>query len=83
MRAVDPKKPIAPQIKMTPGPPNKYGDCFAAVARCKCGHDAQLPQEWVRMAAMYGKEKEQARARLRCSKCGCRMPRVEVYRVPS
>jgi hypothetical protein len=51
------------------------------VAICACGHDAQLPDEWVKLAAGYGADLEKARARLRCVQCGGRMPRVEVYRV--
>lgn len=63
------------------GKRDDYGNAFAAIAVCSCGHAAQLPHEWVKLAASYGVELEQARARLRCSKCGARMPRVEVYRV--
>jgi hypothetical protein len=81
MRSIGPKPPGPPKIKLNPGPKDSYGNCFAAVARCPCGHDAQLPHEWVKLAAGYGKEFEQSRARLRCGKCGGRMPRVEVYRV--
>jgi hypothetical protein len=81
MRFVDPKKPEPPLIKLKPGPRDAYGNCFAAVARCPCGHDAQLPHEWVALAAGYGAELENGRARLRCTKCSGRMPRVEVYRV--
>jgi hypothetical protein len=39
------------------------------------------PTNWVKMAAGFGRELEKARARLKCMKCGARMPRVEVYRV--
>jgi len=67
---------------MTGGPPNAYGERFAAIAGCRCGHDAQLPHEWTRMASLYGAEKEEACARLKCRKCGRRGARVEVYRVP-
>ncbi|HEY6456017.1 MAG TPA: hypothetical protein VIY90_12135 [Steroidobacteraceae bacterium] len=63
------------------GKRDEYGNAFAAIAVCSCGHEAQLSDEWVKLAAMYGIELQQARARLRCSKCGARMPRVEVYRV--
>jgi hypothetical protein len=70
-----------PTIKLKPGLRDAYGNCFAAVARCNCGHDAQLPDEWVNLATGYGRELETARARLRCGKCGGRMPRIEVYRV--
>jgi hypothetical protein len=59
----------------------EYGNCLAAIAVCQRGHQAQLPHEWVKLAASYGVELQQARARLWCSKCGGRMPRVEVYRV--
>ena len=82
MRSIGPKPSGPPKIKLTPGPRDDYGNCFAAVARCTCGHDAQLPDTWVKPAAGYGAEREAARARLRCKKCGGRMPRVEVYRVP-
>jgi hypothetical protein len=65
-----------------PGARDEYGNAFAAIAICSCGHEAQLPHEWIRLTASYGLELQQERARLRCSKCGARMPRVEVYRVP-
>jgi hypothetical protein len=68
-------------MKLAPGPRDEYGNCFAAVARCACGHDAQLPHERVKLAAGYGAELQQSRARLRCTQCGAKMPRVEVYRV--
>jgi hypothetical protein len=69
----------APTIKLSPGLRDADGNCFAAIARCPCGHDAQLPAEWVALATGHGRELQQARARLRCRKCGGRMPRVEVY----
>lgn len=70
------------KITLTPGPRDAYANSFAAVAICACGHQAQLPHDpWVRLATGYGVELERARARLRCRKCGVRMPRVEVYRV--
>jgi hypothetical protein len=81
MRIVGPKRLAPPKIKLTPGARNSYGNCFAAVARCACGHERQLPAEWVQLAARYGAELQQARARLRCTKCGARMPQVQVYRV--
>jgi hypothetical protein len=81
MRAVKPKHPDPPPIKLKPGPPDAYNNRFAAVARCTCGHVAQLPHKWVALAAGYGQELQQARARLRCGKCGGRNPRVDVYRV--
>jgi hypothetical protein len=79
MRLATDHKP--PTIDLKAGPRDSYGNTFAAVARCPCGHDAQLPDEWVALAAGYGAELERAKARLRCGKCGGRMPRVEVYRV--
>jgi hypothetical protein len=81
MRIVRPKQTEPPPIKLTPGAPDMYGNSYAAVARCACGHDSQLPDKWVKLAVGYGVELQQARARLRCKKCGGRMPRVEVYRV--
>jgi hypothetical protein len=80
MRLVEAKQPPW-TITLRPGPADAYGNSFAAVARCPCGHDAQLPDRWVKLAAGYGQELEKARARLRCGKCGGRNPRVEVYRV--
>jgi hypothetical protein len=82
MRIVGPKRPPPPKLKLTPGPKDAYGNSFAAVAVCPCGHEGQLPHEWVKLAVGRGAELEQARARLRCRKCGARMPRVEVFRVP-
>lgn len=76
------RRPIPYSIKLTPGPKDEYGNALAAIAVCGCGRQAQLPHEWVKLASMFGLELERARARLRCSKCGRRMPRVEVYRVP-
>lgn len=70
-----------PKLKLIPGRKDDYGNAFAAIAVCQCGHHAQLPDEWVKLAATYGMELEQARARLKCSKCGGRMPKIEVYRV--
>jgi hypothetical protein len=61
------------------GTRDTYGNAFVAVAICSCGHEAQLPGEWVKLAASYGVALQKARARLRCSRCGGRMPRVEVY----
>lgn len=71
----------SPKIPLTPGPKDVYGNSFAAVARCTSGHDAQLPDQWVKLATGYGPDLERALARLRCSKCGGRGPRIEVYRV--
>jgi hypothetical protein len=68
-----------PKLKLIPGKRNAYGTAFAAIARCACGHDAQLPEEWVNKAASYSREFALERARLRCSKCGRRNPLVEVY----
>jgi hypothetical protein len=82
MRSIGPKH-SPPTIKLTPGPRDEYGNCFAAIARCACGHDAQLPDEWVKPAMSHAPELEKARVRLRCRKCGGRNPRVEVYRVPA
>jgi hypothetical protein len=82
MRIVSSTDHKPPTIELTPGPRDPYGNAFAAIARCACGHDAQLPHEWVALATGYGQELQQARARLRCKKCGGRMPKVEVYRVP-
>jgi hypothetical protein len=82
MRIIGPKRPAPPKLKLTPGPKDEDGNCLAAVAVCACGHQRQLPHEWVKLATGYGPELEKARARLRCQKCGARMPRVEVYRVP-
>jgi hypothetical protein len=82
MRIVRPKYPEPPPIKLTPGKPDEYGNSFAAVVHCVCGHQRQLPDRWVALAIGYGAELQKARARLRCGKCGGRMPRVEVYRVP-
>jgi hypothetical protein len=59
-----------PRLKLIPGPKDAYGNSFGAIAVCGCGHEAQLPHEWVKLAAMYGHELEQAKARLRCSECG-------------
>jgi hypothetical protein len=81
MRLVRPKQPEPRPIKLTPGATDSYGNAFAAVARCACGHDSQLSDEWVQLAVGFGAELEKARARLRCRKCGGRMPRIEVYRV--
>jgi len=81
MRLVGPKKPAPSPIKLKPGPRDAYGNSFAAVARCVCGHERQLPDRWVQLAVATGHELQQARARLKCAKCGARMPRVEVYRV--
>jgi hypothetical protein len=74
MRLVKPKQPEPPPIKLTPGKPDEYGKSYAALARCGCGHCSQLPAAWVKLATGYGRELEQARARLRCLKCGGRMP---------
>jgi hypothetical protein len=68
---------------LNPGPVDSYGNSFAAVAISTYGHEAQLAHEWVNVAAGYGAELKSARARLRCTVCGARMPRVEVYRVGS
>lgn len=73
---------MRPRIKLTPGPKDDYGNALAAIAACCCGHEAQLPHEWVKLSGSLSVDLEKARARLRCSKCGARMPRVEVYRVP-
>jgi len=81
MRIVGPKRPAPPKIKLTPGPKDAYGNSFAAVARCACGHDAQLQDQWVKLAAGYGAQLERAKARQGCRKCRGRVPRVEVYRV--
>jgi hypothetical protein len=81
MRAVGPKRPAPPKLKLIPGPRDEYGNRLAAVTRCSCGHESQLPDQWVKLAATYGADLEKARARLRCTKCGGRGPRIEVYRV--
>jgi hypothetical protein len=81
MRAVGPKRPAPPKLKLNPGPKDSHGNCFAAVAVCACGHARQLPDEWVKLATRYGSELDKVRARLKCTECGARMPRVEVYRV--
>lgn len=82
MRSVGPKRPGPPRINLTPGARDDYGNSFAAVERCACGHDAQLPDEWVKLATGYGSELEKARGRLKCGMCGARNPRLDVYRVP-
>jgi hypothetical protein len=81
MRIVSSQDHKPPTIDLKPGPRDAYGNAFAAVARCPCGHDAQLPHEWVNLATGYGAELERDKARLRCRKCGGRVSRVEVYRV--
>jgi hypothetical protein len=81
MRAVGPKRPAPPKLRLIPGPKDSYGNCFAAVAVCACGHSRQLPDAWVKLAAGFGAELLKARARLKCEKCGARMPKIEVYRV--
>ncbi len=69
------------KIKLTPGPKDEYGNRFAAISVCSCGHEAQLPHEWVKLAANNDFGLQSLRSRLRCTKCGGRMPRIEVYRV--
>jgi hypothetical protein len=79
-------KPLntSPKIPLTSGPRDAYGNSFAAVVTCSCGHQAQLPHDpWVKLATGYGVELARARARLRCRVCGRRGARIEVYRVSS
>lgn len=76
------RRPIPYSIKLRPDRRDEYGNALAAIAVCACGHEAQLPDAWVRLAGACGVEMERERAKLKCSKYGGRMPRVEVYRVP-
>jgi hypothetical protein len=61
---------------------DEFGHAYAVIAICQCGHAAEISDGWVQVKAGRDKAVEQLRARLRCGKCGARMPRIEIYRRP-
>jgi hypothetical protein len=58
----------------------KYGHGYTVVAVCHFGHAAEVLNGLAQAKAASDKEFYQLRARLRCGKCGVRMPKIQVYR---
>ncbi len=61
---------------------DEYGHAYAVVAICQCGHVAEVADGWSQAKAGGDREFQRLRARLRCAKCGGRMPKIEIYRRP-
>jgi hypothetical protein len=70
------------KIKLVPSKRDAHGNSFAAAARCGCGDDAQLPEEYVEVAGMFGMESQLMQQTLTRTKCGRHGARIEIYHVP-
>jgi hypothetical protein len=55
-------------------------DRYEIKAVCRCGHERELRGEFVRRVIGLQTTIGTLRRRLRCHKCGGRMPRIEVWR---
>ena len=57
-----------------------YGNAFAVLAICSCGHAAELLGAYAAVGTDWNFEG--MRARMKCGRCGGRSPKIEVYRRP-
>jgi len=75
------RKPPRPLKPATDDEVDEFGHAYAVFAVCQCGHVREIKDGW-KVAKEGWLKVEQLRARLRCSKCRGRTPRIEVYRRP-